>query len=126
MSVVIRAVASPTPPNSDATVIANSQLARSLMKTAIALADDVDSVGRRDRRHDPDPGLGKRGEHRAQPLRVGLANHAHEAHVAGGVAQALERLQELGLVGQRGWHARAPTRPSRKVMSKSAIAVAAP
>ena len=37
MSVVIRRVASPMPPNSEATVIANSQLGRSAAKTAIAL-----------------------------------------------------------------------------------------
>ena len=82
-------------------MIANSQLARSASKTAIALPTMSMPVVRRNRRHEPDPGLGKRGEHGAQALPVGRADDAHEAHVARFVAQALEGLQELRLVGRR-------------------------
>ena len=81
-------------------MIANSQLARSLVKTAIALptmsmpsaAGTVATI--------PIPASGNEASTARNALQVGLANHAHEAHVAGIRAQALERLQELGLVGR--------------------------
>ena len=82
-------------------MIANSQVARSAAKTAIALptmsipsaAGTVATM--------PIPASGNEASTARSRSGSGVANHAHEAHVAGVVAQSLERLQELGLVGRR-------------------------
>jgi hypothetical protein len=65
-------------------------------------SDDVDPVRCRDRGHDADSVLGKRGERATQTIQVRFANDAHETHVAGFVAHALERLQKFGLIGRAG------------------------
>ena len=101
MSAVISAVARPTPPKAEATVIANSQLAPSAAKTAIALPtmsipSSAGTVATR-----PIPACGERGENGVQPLPVRLVDDAHEAHVTRFLAQPLEGLQELRLVGRR-------------------------
>ena len=101
MSVVISAVARPTPPNSEATVIANSQLARSAAKMAIALPTMSIPSAAGTVATSPIPASGNEASTARSALPVGLADDAHEAHVARFVAQALERLQELGLVGRR-------------------------
>ena len=82
-------------------MIANSQLARSAAKTAIALPTMSMPSSAGTVATSPIPASGNEASTARSALRVGLAHDAHEAHVPRFVAQALERLQELRLVGRR-------------------------